>query len=114
MLYPDVFVTCDPRDRETDARLAKRYPTLVAEVLSDSTAAYDRGRKFELYQRLDTLREYLLIDQDRRHLDLFRKNEAGRWELHPLNDSDALELASLQLSFPLASLYEDVEGLSPP
>lgn len=113
VLYPDVFVTCDDRDRAADAQLAKRHPTLIVEVLSDSTAAYDRGRKFELYQQLDSLREYLLIEQDRRHADLFRKNTAGRWELHPLGETDTLELASLEVNLPLSALYADVD-LSPP
>ena len=48
VLYPDGFVTCDTRDKTPEAALAKAHPTLIAEVLSDSTAAYDRGRKFEL------------------------------------------------------------------
>ena len=52
--YPDVFVTCDPRDRAEDAY--KHFPLLVVEVLSDSTAGYDRGRKFAVYRRLESLK----------------------------------------------------------
>lgn len=73
-LYPDVFVTCDARDRGDDARQAKSHPRLIVEVLSPSTAAWDRGRKFKLYQQIPELQEYLLIEQDRLHADLFRKN----------------------------------------
>ncbi|MDP2809002.1 MAG: Uma2 family endonuclease [Rhodocyclaceae bacterium] len=108
-LYPDVFVTCDARDRGPDAERAKHHAALVVEVLSDSTSAYDRGRKFELYQQIDTLQEYLLIEQDRIHADLFRKNAEGLWVLHPHGPGAALRLASVDLTLPIEALYEDVE-----
>lgn len=106
--YPDVFVTCAPADRTPAAELFKSHPCFIAEVLSDSTAAYDRGLKFELYQKLPSLREYLLIEQDRPHADLFRKNEAGLWVLHPAGPGDEIYLESLGLTIALAVLYEDV------
>jgi Uma2 family endonuclease len=109
VLYPDVFVTCDPRDRAETATLAKSHPRFIAEVLSPSTGAYDRGRKFELYQSIPELQEYLLIEQDRLHADLFRKNPEGFWVLHPLGPTDVIELTSLELRLPLADLYEDVD-----
>lgn len=65
--YPDVMVTCDERDRQTD--YFKRYPTLIAEVLSESTAAFDRGRKFAAYRTLENLREYVIIDPDSLSVD---------------------------------------------
>jgi len=108
VLYPDVFVTCDPRDRTEIATLAKSHPRFIAEVLSPSTSAYDRGRKFELYQSIPELQEYLLIEQDRQHADLFRKNAEGFWVLHPLGPADVIELTSLDLRLPLLDLYEDV------
>lgn len=109
VLYPDVFVTCDPRDQNETASLAKSHPRFVAEVLSASTGAYDRGRKFEMYQAIPELQEYLLIEQDRQHADLFRKNSEGLWVLHPLGAGDVIRLESLDLTFPLFDLYEDVE-----
>ena len=109
VFYPDVFVTCDPRDRQPDASLAKQYPSLVVEVLSGSTAAFDRGRKFELYQQIETLREYLLIEQDRKHADLFRKNEDGLWVLHPAGPGGVIRLESVGVELALEGLYEDVE-----
>ncbi len=107
--YPDVFVTCAARDRQPDANLAKQYPALIIEVLSDSTAAFDRGRKFELYQQIDTLQEYLLIEQDRKHADLFRKNNEGLWVLHPAGEGDVVRLESVGVELALDGLYEDVE-----
>lgn len=108
VLYPDVFVTCDPRDKNETATLAKAHPSFVAEVLSASTGAYDRGRKFELYQAIPELQEYLLIEQDRHHADLFRKNADGLWVLHPLGHGDVIQLASLGLTLSMLDLYEDV------
>ncbi|MFV0371071.1 MAG: Uma2 family endonuclease [Azonexus sp.] len=83
MFYPDVFVTCDPHDRVAGSELFKQHPSLVVEILSPSTAAFDRGRKFDRYQQVDSLQEYLLIEQERLHADLFRKNSDGLWGLHP-------------------------------
>ena len=111
VVYPDVFVTCAAHDLGPDAELFKTAPALVAEVLSDSTAAYDRGFKFELYQRLPSLQEYLLIEQDRRHVDLFRKNEQGLWVLHPAGPGETVTLQSVRVEFSVDSLYEDVDGV---
>ena len=105
--YPDVFVTCAESDRAQP--LHKSTPTLVAEVLSPSTSAYDRGVKFAAYRKLPSLREYLLIDPERTSVDLFRRNEEGQWVLFPHEAAgDMLELASVGLRLPLAQLYEDV------
>ncbi|MBN8443586.1 MAG: Uma2 family endonuclease [Thauera sp.] len=109
VFYPDVFVTCDARDRQPEASLAKQWPSLIVEVLSDSTAALDRGRKFELYQQIDTLQEYLLIEQDRTHADLFRKNSEGLWVLHPATPGSVIRLESVGAELELEGLYEDVE-----
>jgi Uma2 family endonuclease len=109
VFYPDVFVTCDARDRLPEASLAKQYPGLIIEVLSDSTAAFDRGRKFELYQQIDTLQEYLLIEQDRVHADLFRKNSEGLWVLHPAGPGDRIRLHSVDAELSLDALYQDVD-----
>ena len=109
VLYPDVFVTCDGRDKAPESALAKAHPVLIAEVLYDSTAAYDRSRKFEIYQKIPELQEYLVIEQDRLHADLFRKNEAGLWVLHPAGEGDTIELRSVGLQLPLADLYADVD-----
>ena len=109
VLYPDVFVTCDHRDKTPEANLAKAHPVLIVEILSDSTAAFDRSRKFELYQQIPELQEYLLIEQDRQHADLFRKNAEGLWVLHPIHPGDTIQLNSLNQNISLTLLYEDVD-----
>ena len=112
--YADVSVTCDARDRS--ARQAIRYPCLLAEVLSSSTEAIDRGEKFRHYRRIETLHEYLLIDPERMSLECYRLNERGNWELHAFikESKESAEdcevaLSSVDLKFSLALLYEDVE-----
>ena len=106
--YPDVFVSCDPRDRTPDAELVQRHPKLVVEVLSDSTAAFDRGRKFEAYRSLDTLEAYLLIEQSRPHADLFLRNAEGLWVLNPVGEGDKAFIAPIAVVLTMADIYEGV------
>ena len=106
--YPDVFVSCDPRDRTPDAELVQRHPKLVVEVLSDSTAAFDRGRKFEAYRSLDTLEAYLLVEQHRPHADLFLRNAEGLWVLNPIGEGDTVSIAPIAVALTMAAIYEGV------
>jgi len=109
--YPDVMVTCDPRDRE--APLEKRFPCLIVEVLSDSTEAFDRGDKFADYQALDSLQEYVLINTKRQRVECFRRNEAGLWVLQSYTDKQNFRLESINFEGAIADLYEDVTFASP-
>ena len=81
----------------------------MAEVLSDSTAAFDRGAKFAHCRQLESLEEYVLIEPERRSVDVFRRNADGNWVLHPFADTDELALASLDFRCPMEAVYEDVE-----
>ncbi|MDT7837803.1 Uma2 family endonuclease [Aquabacterium sp. OR-4] len=105
--YPDLMVTCSANDLAD--RLIKREPVLVAEVLSRSTGAYDRGDKFAAYRQLPSLREYLLVDVDRQRCDLFRKGADGLWVLHPSEASEPVHLASVDLVLPPEVLWADLE-----
>jgi Uma2 family endonuclease len=106
--YPDVFVTCDPRDRAEDTY--KRFPLLVVEVLSDSTAGYDRGRKFAVYRQVESLQEYAIIDPDTFTVDCFHRDESGHWVLYAFADEDTVEFRSVDFKAPLSSVFEDVEA----
>lgn len=109
LLYPDVFVTCDKTDLATE--MVFRAPTLVVEVLSPSTQAYDRSQKFALYRRIPALREYILVDPDTRRVEGFRRGADGLWVLHDMSDGDALEAASIDARVLLADVFD---GVTPP
>lgn len=104
--YPDVLVTCSAQDLASP--LVKTEPTLIIEVLSPSTAAYDRGLKFSHYRSLPSLQEYALIDLDTRSTDGYRKGADGLWVLHPFARGEAVELASVALTLSAEKLFADV------
>ena len=104
--YPDLMVTCDPRD--TKFQYFKRYPCLIIEVVSSSTEAFDRGDKFSDYQELETLQEYVLISQNRQRIDCFRRNAEGRWELYSYRGNQKLELTNINFTCSITAIYEDV------
>ena len=106
--YPDVFVTCDAADLKTD--MVFRHPTLIAEVLSESTQAYDRGLKFAAYRQLASLKEYLLIDPDTRRVEVFRRNERLNFELHDQTGDAELVLESVGLRLAMDELFDGVEA----
>jgi Uma2 family endonuclease len=105
-VYPDVSVTCDERDRT--AIQAIQYPCLIVEVLSPSTANYDRGDKFRMYRRNPSLQDYVLVDAEKIAIDLYRKNDRGNWEIFNYQSGDNINLQSISLSFPIESVYEDI------
>jgi Uma2 family endonuclease len=108
--YPDVVITChEPRflDKEVDTLL---NPQVIIEVLSDSTEKYDRGKKFEHYRTIPSVREYVLISQDRAHIDRFALNEQGQWVLNDASGLDeVIELDAVGCRLPLAEVYAKVE-----
>jgi len=105
-VYPDVSVTCDQRD--WTAQKFSRYPCLIIEVLSPGTEAYDRGEKFSLYRRLESLQEYVLVGSETKFVDLFRRSQAGEWTFIPYVEGDDIELTSVGLTIPVNLIYEDV------
>ncbi|MHB8764660.1 MAG: Uma2 family endonuclease [Deferrisomatales bacterium] len=104
---PDVVVTCDERDWGSE--LFKEHPTLVVEVLSPGTAAFDPGRKFAWCRQVEALREYVLADAESPSAECFRKNDEGRWVLYPHGSGEAVELTSVGFSCIMDAVYEDVE-----
>ena len=104
--YPGLMVTCSAEDRALPR--FKSQPTVLVEVLSKSTAAFDRGRKFEIYRQLSSLREYVLIEQERMSVECFRRDAQDRWVLQAYGPGDRVELSSVGFSTALETLYEDV------
>ena len=108
--YPDVFVTCDPRDTTPDASHLKKYPKLVVEVISPSTSEYDQGRKFEQYRQMPGLDEVLFIDPVRRSVELFqRTQEASQWLLIPAPEGGSVHLRSVDMDVSMATVFEGID-----
>ena len=104
--YPDLSVTCDDRDREHPLYIT--YPCLIVEVLSDSTEAYDRGKKFEKYRRNPNLVDYVLVSSDEIAIDIYHKNAAGEWVILSYREGDIVEFQSINLSLSIEQLYEEI------
>jgi Uma2 family endonuclease len=107
--YPDVVVVCsEPEfiDGQFDTLL---NPTMIVEVLSTSTEAYDRGIKSSRYRSISSLSEYVLAAQDGIHIEHFLRQSADRWLLEEFSDlGQMLELPSIGCRLPLAEIYDRV------
>ena len=86
--YPDVFVSCEAREQANS--LYKEQPFFIAEVLSPSTEAFDRGKKFAYYRQLDSLQHYWLIDSQSMAIDCFSRGNDGNWILHAANSPEQI------------------------
>ena len=104
--YPDVLVTCSALDHDSASQ--KNEPELIVEVLSPSTAAYDRGFTFSHYRSLTSLKEYVLIDLDSRSIDCYRKGSDELRVLHPFARGAPAHLASVTLELTAERLFAEV------
>ena len=104
--YPDVVVTCDQRDRDPQW---VEFPCLIIEVLSPSTEAIDRGKKFAAYRQCPTLQEYVLVQVNQPFVEVFRRNEQGKWVLSEYNLNEILLVESVNVEIAIANLYRQVE-----
>jgi Uma2 family endonuclease len=105
-VYPDLSVTCDDRDRSTTQYIT--YPCLIVEVLSETTEAYDRGEKFKKYRRNPNLQEYVLVNADKIAVDIYSRDESGKWYIINYEAGEHIELKSVNLTFAIERIYEDV------
>jgi Uma2 family endonuclease len=103
--YADVVVSCSPHDAATRDMTEVIEPTIVFEVLSDSTEAKDRGRKSDDYRKCPTLREYVLIGTRYQRVEVYRRTEDGWGLFRFYGPQDEIELTSIQAQLPVASLY---------
>ena len=107
--YPDVSVVCGELQLDSDDRDAIVNPPVIFEVLSKSSERYDRGKKFDLYRQLESLREYVLVSQDEPQVERFVRQEDGSWLLTVFKGLEVvLELSTLSCMLPLSEIYEDV------
>ncbi len=111
--YPDGMVIANPVELKPGRKDTVINPLLLVEVLSDSTQSYDRGDKFEAYRTISTVREYLLIDQSRPHVEQFIKQSEHQWLFTEYSGLDTqVSLSSVPVELSLKDLYEGVLGAS--
>ncbi|MCC6615097.1 MAG: Uma2 family endonuclease [Anaerolineae bacterium] len=107
--YPDVMVVCGQPELYDDKGDVLLNPSVIVEVLSPSTEAYDRTMKFEHYQSIPTLQEYILIAQDQRAIEQYTRGDDGRW--HWVEEQDVQEpitLTSIGCTLALTDVYAKV------
>lgn len=110
LTYPDVLVVCGPIEFSEEDPYSITNPTLLVEVLSPSTANYDRAEKFEFYREVASFQEYLTIHQNKTHLEQYYKNDHGQWVLNEITkQSDTITLQSVDITLTVAQIYERVE-----
>jgi Uma2 family endonuclease len=104
--YPDAAVICGDPARDPGSPTHVTNPTAIVEVLSPSTEEYDRGEKREHYQRIESLREYVVVAQDRRQVEVWMRQVGQAWQSRIHLAGDHFELPSLQLRLAVDELYE--------
>ena len=102
--YPDVMVFCgDIQGDAADPRRAATNPTVLVEVLSDSTEEYDRGEKFQNYKSLPSLEAYILVHQSQRKLEVFSRRDG--WALRTAGPGESIEIAGIDVRLSVDDLY---------
>ena len=108
--YADLGVVCGPPRFADDEEDTLLNPTVLFEVLSDSTRGYDRGEKFAHYRRLESLQEYLLVEQEGPHVEHFARQADGSWVLRECDGLEArVKLASAGCELALGEVYENLD-----
>lgn len=109
LCYPDLMILCDPPMFIDEVEDTLSNPVVLIEVLSESTEKFDRGKKFDHYKRIPTLKEYLLVSQDEIRIERYHRLEDGNWAHGVFTETDAeMTLASLPVRLPIADLYAGV------
>jgi len=108
--YPDVIVVCHKPQFDDEHKDTLLNPTLVVEILSESTEAYDRGKKFEHYRKIESLAEYLLISQDSHKIEYYSRQPENQWLLSEITGlQNTVKLATIGCELVLAEVYDKVE-----
>jgi Uma2 family endonuclease len=109
IVYPDVSVCCGDPELADDYKDILLNPTVVCEVLSPSSEAYDRGRKFASYRQIDSLREYVLVSQSEPGVEIYLRGPEGKWILTEFRGMGAVcRLTSIGCEIALADIYRNV------
>lgn len=105
-LYPDAMVVCGDTQYKTNSEVAVLNPLLIVEVLSKSTASYDRSEKFQYYRHIPSFQEYILVSQDQPKVECFYKAENGLWHISFYTGLDkVIQLRSIDCEISVAEFY---------
>ena len=104
--YPDVTVVCGTVETAPEDRHAAVNPTLIVEVLSDHTGAYDRGEKFEHYRKIPTLKHYVLVSHRERRIEIRQLESNGNWSQHGAGRGESFPLPSLGIELTVDEIYD--------
>lgn len=104
--YPDLVVTCHPDDLK--ARDFITHPKVIIEVISPSTANYDRGDKFKYYRLIPSLQEYVLVDSESIAVEVYHRGEGKMWHYYGYTDGEVITLESIEFECAIEVLYEGV------
>ncbi len=108
--YPDIVISCEKEKFEDEEEDVLLNPIVILEILSDSTEAYDRGKKFSHYQYISSFIEYILVSQDSYKIEKFIRHQDNKWiyeEFH--NSGDSLTIESINCKLPLNEIYRKLE-----
>jgi len=107
--YPDVSVICGKAETDPDSEVVVLNPTVLVEVTSDSTEAYDRGEKSQQYMRIDSLRELVLVSHREKLIEVFRRGEDGRFTRTVARTNEVARLESIKAELSVNSVYESIK-----
>lgn len=108
-VYPDISISCDPRDQEDGTRDTMQHPSVIIEVLSPYTEGYDRGKKFRYYQECSSVQEVAFVSTQEPAVDLYRRANGKFWTLHPYGPGDYVEFKSINVTIAIETFYQKVK-----
>lgn len=103
--YPDAAIVCGEPEHDPESRITCTNPAVIVEVLSPSSEKYDRGAKREHYLQIDSLRQYVIIAQNRRHAEQWTREADGVWVHREIGPEGEIVIETIGQSFSLAELY---------
>ena len=109
-VYPDVTVVCRKQQITGEYNDILVDPVAIFEILSSSTEKYDRGSKFQLYRSIDSLKDYVLLNQEQVRIEQFTRHPDGTWNLHDYQSpGEELKIDSIGVAIPLHRIYDQVD-----
>ncbi|MEM6800217.1 MAG: Uma2 family endonuclease [Bacteroidota bacterium] len=111
--YPDVSIVCGEFEKSEKDKHAITNPLLIVEVLSEGTAAFDRGEKFAHYREIPVLKEYVLVSQSAPLVDTYFRTENGTWEIETIRSlTESVYLKSIDCEIPMDKIYRKISGIA--